>query len=91
MMKRISHITICLMPLFWVGCSSVSSKGSYRRGFEEGKASEVKRAYWEEKRAEQETPEIPPEHRYYEIPVPAHTTADGVIIESHSRHVEIVE
>ena len=90
-MRKISHITICFMPLLWIGCSSHSSKTVYSRGFEEGRASEVKRAYWEEKQAEQQAPEPPIQRRYYEIAVPAHTAADGVKIEGHSRHVEIVE
>ena len=86
-------IPLCLILLLNGSCSSTTHlKEAYNRGFEEGIASEVKRSYWETKEFESQQPvEEPLEKVFYEIPVPEHTTEDGVIIEGHSKVIEIVQ
>jgi len=81
-----------LAPLLTSSCSLVGipskedlkrvEKTSFKRGFEDGRAAEVRRRYHEEQQEiASETPPAPV--RYYEVSMPAHTASDGVKIESH--------
>ncbi len=88
-MKIIPFLTIITFALFSASCSTWSPRKNYERGFKEGRASEVRRGYWESKQ-QQITP--PPVQKHYQqIAVPAHTTADGIKIEAHTRTVEATE
>ena len=85
-MKTIHSITPLVIVALVSGCSAWSPKKNYERGFEEGRASEVRRAYWESKTNQAQVQPVP---QYREVEVPAHVTPDGIRIEAHTRQVEI--
>jgi len=64
----------------------------YTTGYEKGRSDAIKTLYWAQRNAErEEEEETPVEYRYYEVPVPAYVTSDGVAIDSHRRVIEVVE
>jgi len=91
-MKKIAYyLILSVLCLLGIGCSSCPpSRVIYERGYKAGVAHEVRRAYWEGKQQQKEVQPVA-KPRYYQIPVPAHVTHDGVKIEAHNRTVEIHE
>ncbi len=87
-----NYLILSVLFLLGIGCSSSPSpKVIYERGYKAGVAHETRRAYWEEKQQKTEVVQPVAKPRYYQIPVPAHVTHDGVKIEAHNRAVEIHE
>jgi len=67
-------------------------KAAYEKGYEEGVSRSAKLDYWKlrnEHVASDSDPDV--DRHLYEIPVPKHTTADGTVIDSHYRVVEIID
>ena len=75
---------------------------AYQRGVAAGRAAIVRKEYHDEQEARENTymtgenghpllPPLPVKRRYYEIPVPAHTAADGVRIEAHTQNIEVIQ
>lgn len=63
---------------------------SYRQGFSNGTASEV-RAQVHREQLEREQPPPPLEKKYYQIPVAGHQTPDGLWIAPHKAIIEVVQ
>ena len=78
--------TLFILPMLFFGSSCLTSKRAYERGFADGEANEAKRAYWTEK--DTITADQEPHDRQVVVEVPEHTTADGIIIEAHTRTIE---
>jgi len=56
------------------------------RGIQEGRQQEVRRSQIQR---ELELSKPQPKSEYYELPVPAHTTSDGVLIAPHHSNFQI--
>lgn len=92
-----SILTICGLLALLSSCSTLGlyTRGdvkdaetkAVRRGIQQGRSYEARASLMRDQ-AELEKPQ--PESVYYEIPVPAHTTSDGVKIEAHKKTVEVV-
>lgn len=83
-------LTSCsLVGLHTGGDLHEATAQSYRKGIRAGVAQEVRRAYHAEQQ-EKERPKPPPQTSYYDVPVPAHVSADGVKIEPHTVPLQII-
>lgn len=72
--------------------SEKSRKQQYVSGYDKGRSDATKMLYWAQRDTHRRAlGESTLEKRFYEIPVAAHMTRDGVLIEPHSRVVEVVE
>ena len=96
-MKSKFVIPMCSLLALLTSCSTLgiytrghvksAEQRAIQRGIQQGRSIEA-RASLIRDQDELEKPQ--PESNYYEIPVPAYTTADGVNIEQHDRTVEII-
>lgn len=96
-MKTRSILTIfgllALLPscstlgLYTTGDIKDAKTRAERLGIQRGRSIEARASLMRDQ-AELEKPQ--PESVYYEIPVPAHMTSDGVKIEAHNKTVEVV-
>lgn len=69
-----------------------SEAAHYATGYDKGRSDSTKLLYWAQRDAHaRKAGESNLEKRFYEIPVPAHITGDGVLVEPHNRVVEVVE
>ena len=69
-----------------------SQKEHYATGYDKGRSDSTKLLYWAQRDAHaRKAGESNLEKRFYEIPVPAHITGDGVLVEPHNRVIEVVE
>jgi len=95
-MKTIILLTVCLSGLT-CSCSPLgiyygkhvaeARKKGLERGLLEGRAIEV-RSQQEQQLRELEKPQ--PEHKYYNIPVPASTATDGVMFDAHQKKIKLI-
>lgn len=69
-----------------------SEQAQYANGYDKGRSDSTKLLYWAQRDAHaRKAGDKNLEKRFYEIPVPAHITGDGVLVEPHNRVVEVVE
>jgi hypothetical protein len=70
------------------------AENKYAEGYAKAKSDAIKEFYWIKRDAQRTVnggDQPPMQYRYYEVEVPAHTTADGVLIDRHRRVIEVVE
>ena len=99
-MKRIIQYQLVAGLLMLVSCNHFGlhtrgyvlkrEKAFEEKGFREGRAHEVRRAY-HAKQKEKALPKPPPRKSYYELEIPEHRNADGIWIAPHKTTIGITQ